>query len=184
MIKFTSWSLLYNIVVTFTDTTTVISSTTPLSHSLTRGLTNKTDTRVSSGSTVQISTNGSNISKVQGLTNGTSPNASHNYSYITTILGDGTVTRTIANTSKVAMLAFSQITEELSNQTYTMTYIGHVTEVTVHPISGHSSSFLDKSSRIAIGSSIAGLVGVLGIVALVVYRLDCIGKKIIPVAAR
>ena len=65
-----------------------------------------------------------------------------------------------------------------------MTNIGHVTEVTAHPISGHSSSFLDKSSRIAIGSSIAGLVGVFGIVAFVVYRLVCIGKKIFPAAAR
>ena len=65
-----------------------------------------------------------------------------------------------------------------------MPNIGHVTEVTVHPISGHSSSFLDKSSRIAIGSSIAGLVCVFGIAALVVYRLVCIGKKISPIAAR
>ena len=82
------------------------------------------------------------------------------------------------------MFAFSRLSEELSNQTYPMTYIRHVTEVTAHPISGHSSSFLNKSSRIVIGSSIAGLVCVFGIAAFVVYRLVCIGKKISPAAAR
>ena len=140
---------------------------------------------------VQTSKNGSNISPTQGQTNGTyspvtsdpiiqtSTNASHNDSYMTTIQGDVTVTRNIAMTRKIITSTLLQTTEKLTYQTY----VGHVTEENVQPIRGQSSIYLDDSSRIAIGSSMAGLV-VFGMASIVVYRLVCIRKKIIPAAAR
>ena len=158
--------------------------------STTLGITNGTYSPASSGSTVQTSTDGSNILTTPLSTNGTySPATSDliiqisNASNMSPTQEDATVTSTMTITSKVTMSAVSQTTKKLTNQTDMLTSIGHVAEVTVHPTSRPSSSVLDEPSRIAIGSIIAGL-GVFGIASLVVYRLVCIGKKIIPAAAR
>ena len=102
---------------------------------------------------------------------------------MTTIQGDVTVTRNIAMTRKIITSTLLQTTEKLTYQTGMSTYMGHVTEENVQPIRGQSSIYLDDSSCIAIGISMAGLV-VFGMASIVVYRLVCNRKKIIPAAAR
>ena len=179
-------------VTNFSASSTVQTSMGGSNTSTAPGITNGTYYPASSGSTVQTSTDDSNTSTTVGITNGTYSAATSDH-MIQTSTDDSnmsptqegvTVTRTITITSNFTMSSLSQTANKLINQTDMLTsIIGHVAEVTVHPTSGPSSSVLDESSHIAIGSVMAGL-GVFGIASLVVYRLVCIGKKIIPAVAR